>query len=411
MTVRHLRLSEVCDINPRLPRTHDLADDDKVSFVPMAAVDEVSGAIRSAEVRRFAEVKKGYTFFADGDVLFAKITPCMENGKAALAGGLAGGRGFGSTEFHVLRAGDQVMPEWLRYFVRRESFRRDAKRNFTGTAGQQRVPTSFLQNALIPVPPRAEQQRTVDLLNRAEGIVRLRRQAQQKAAELIPAIFVDMFGDPATNPKGWPMRSVRELVARFEGGKNLQAASEGSTDFRILKVSAVTSGEYVEAESKPTPDDYEPPSSHIVREGDMLFSRANTEQLVGATAVVRSTNGRTLLPDKLWRFVWAERVEQAFMHALFQSAHVRQELGKLSSGTSASMRNISQAKLFELRLPVPPLAQQSVFARHAEALQSIQLQQALAFEKAMATFNALLARAFLAERAAETVHEAEGAVA
>jgi type I restriction enzyme S subunit len=207
------------------------------------------------------------------------------------------------------------------------------------------------------------------------------------------------------------MRSVRGIVARFEGGKNLQAASEGSTDFRILKVSAVTSGEYVEAESKPTPEDYEPPPNHIVREGDMLFSRANTEQLVGATAVVRSTNGRTLLPDKLWRFVWAERVEQVFMHALFQSAHVRQELGKLSSGTSASMRNISQAKLFELRLPVPPLAQQSVFARHAEAMLSIQSQQALALEKATATFDALLARTFAAERAADAVHEAEGAVA
>ena len=410
MTVRYLRLAEVCEINPRLPRTHGLVDDDEVSFVPMAAVDEVSGAIKSAEVRRYAEVKKGYTSFADGDVLFAKITPCMENGKAALADELVGGRGFGSTEFHVLRSGDQVMPEWLRYFVRRESFRHDAKRNFTGTAGQQRVPASFLQNAMIPVPSRAEQQRVVDQLSRAEGIVRMRRQAQQKAAELIPAIFVDTFGDPATNPKGWPMRTVRELVARFEGGKNLQAASEGSTDYRILKVSAVTSGVYIEAESKPTPDDYEPPQNHIVREGDMLFSRANTEELVGATAVVRATNGRTLLPDKLWRFVWAEPVEQAFMHALFQSAHVRQELGKLSSGTSASMRNISQAKLFELRLLVPPLAQQSAFARHAEAVQSIRSQQTLALQKATATFGGLLARAFSAKGAAVAVHEAEEVV-
>lgn len=267
------------------------------------------------------------------------------------------------------------------------------------------------EGTLIPLPEIHEQQRIVDLLSRAEGIVRLRRQAQQKAAALIPAIFVDMFGDPATNPKGWPMRTVRELVARFEGGKNLQAASEGSTDFRILKVSAVTSGEYIEAESKPTPDDYEPPSNHIVREGDMLFSRANTEELVGATAVVRSTNGRTLLPDKLWRFVWAEPVEQAFMLALFQSAHVRQELGKLSSGTSASMRNISQAKLFDLRLPVPPLAQQSAFARHADALVSIQSQQDLALVKAKATFDALLARAFSSPGAAEAVHDAERALA
>lgn len=290
---------------------------------------------------------------------------------------------------------DRVLPDWLALFLRSEVFRTWTRQS-TG-ANIKNIRKSELEAFPVPVPPMAEQRRIVDLLSRAEGIVRMRRQAQQKAAALIPAIFVDMFGDPATNPKGWPMRSVRELVARFEGGKNLQAASEGSTDFRILKVSAVTSGEYIEAESKPTPDDYEPPANHIVREGDMLFSRANTEELVGATAVVRSTNGRTLLPDKLWRFVWAEPVEQAFMLALFQSAQVRQELGKLSSGTSASMRNISQAKLFELRLPVPPLAQQSTFSRHAEALVSVQSQQALALEKATATFNALLARAFTSD--------------
>ena len=85
-------------------------------------------------------MKRGYTSFAEDDVLFAKITPCMENGKAAIARGLASRQGFGSTEFHVLRAKESVLPEWLYYFVRQERFRREARRSFTGTAGQQRVP-------------------------------------------------------------------------------------------------------------------------------------------------------------------------------------------------------------------------------------------------------------------------------
>ena len=83
--VRMQRLGDVCAINPRLPRDHGLANDTSVSFVPMAAVSEVSGAIESATLRRYAEVRKGYTSFTDGDVLFAKITPCMENGKSAVA--------------------------------------------------------------------------------------------------------------------------------------------------------------------------------------------------------------------------------------------------------------------------------------------------------------------------------------
>ena len=251
-----------------------------------------------------------------------------------------------------------------------------------------------VQDVEMPLPSLPEQRRIVDLLTRAEGIVRLRREAEKKAAELIPALFLNMFGDPATNPKGWAVRKVSDFVSRFEGGKNIQAGSENGSPYRILKVSAVTSGVYRESESKPSPDGYCPPASHIVRVSDMLFSRANTEELVGATAIVERTDGKTLLPDKLWRFVWNEPVEQAYMHALFQSVHVRRELGKLSSGTSASMRNISQGKLFRLPLPIAPFANQKDFAEQAAAVRSIQTQQSAATAKAQATFDALLARSF-----------------
>lgn len=252
----------------------------------------------------------------------------------------------------------------------------------------------FLKELAVPKPPLPEQLRLVDILSRAEGIVRLRREAERKAAELIPALFIDLFGDPATNPKGWPSRPVADFVDRFEGGKNLQAGSGNRSGYRILKVSAVTSGIYRETESKPAPDDYHPPESHIVRSGDMLFSRANTQELVGATVVVEKTDGTSLLPDKLWRFVWSEPVDQAYMHALFQSRHVRTELGKLSSGTSESMRNISQGKLFAFSLPVAPIDLQRSFGEQVAAIRAIQSQQAAATAKAQASFDALLAEAF-----------------
>jgi len=126
----------------------------------------------------------------------------------------------------------------------------------------------------------------------------------------------------------------------------------------------------------------------------MLFSRANTEELVGATAIVESTDGQTLLPDKLWRFVWNEPLESAYMHALFQSAHVRRELGKLSSGTSASMRNIAQAKLYGLSLPIAPHAIQKEFTERWAMLASIRSQQTAATAKAQAAFDAQLAKCF-----------------
>lgn len=121
MTQCWMPLAEICEINPRLSRDHGLTNDAQVSFVPMAAVDEASGVIRDKQQRAFLEVKKGYTSFRDGDVLFAKITPCMENGKSAIAKDLLNGFGFGSTEFHVLRANGRALPEWIYYFVRREA--------------------------------------------------------------------------------------------------------------------------------------------------------------------------------------------------------------------------------------------------------------------------------------------------
>ena len=289
----------------------------------------------------------------------------------------------------------KVDPEYLYWFLR-GSERAVLTRGIKKGATVHSVQSDFIENLEVPLPKRVEQRRIVDLLSRAEGIVRLRREAKRKTAELVPAILQDMVGDPARNPKGWRVRRVSDFVARFEGGKNLQAGSEGGSPYRILKVSAATSGEYLESESKPTPNDYVPPAHHIVRAGDLLFSRANTVDLVGATAIVEATDGKTLLPDKLWRFVWSEEVESRYMHALFQNSHVRRELGRLSSGTSASMRNISQAKLFELRLPVAPIEVQRQFARTADLARSISAQQANAFLKAVATFDSVLARSFSA---------------
>ena len=209
-------IGEVCQVNPRATKAR-YREDMLVSFVPMAAVNEQLGAITVCEERPVAEVSKGYTSFEDGDVLFAKITPCMENGKTALAQNLTNGIGRGSTEFHVLRPGSHALGEYVYHFVRQARFRDEAKRNFTGTAGQQRVPKSFLENALIPLPPLDEQRRIVGILNRAAKIERLRAQAQELMGEFIPALFIKMFGDPVENPYGHHQQPLSECANFISG--------------------------------------------------------------------------------------------------------------------------------------------------------------------------------------------------
>lgn len=154
-------LGECCDVNRRDIALKKISDDTIVSFVPMAAVDADKGIIAKPVDRPFSEVRKGFTPFSNGDVIFAKITPSMENGKAAIASRLTNGFGFGSTEFHVIRPKESVIAGWVFHFVRQQSFRDEAKGSFTGTAGQLRVPEKFILNTDIPLAPVPEQQRVI----------------------------------------------------------------------------------------------------------------------------------------------------------------------------------------------------------------------------------------------------------
>ena len=384
-------LEDVCAINPRLPRNHGLADDAMVSFVPMAAVDEHAGIIGAHQSRTYSEVKKGYTYFVDDDVLFAKITPCMENGKAAIARELIGGVGFGSTEFHILRSNGAVLPEWLFYFVRREAFRAEAKRNFTGTAGQQRVPTTFLARALIPTPPLDEQRRIVDLLARAEGIVRLRREAEQKAAELIPALFLDMFGDPATNPKGWELAPMKNLVSFVSGGtpskerddywtgdlpwvspKDMKRICiDDALDHVNRKVIAETSIKLI------------PVGSVLIVVRGMI--------LIHSVPVAISLVPLTINQD-MKALVPSQAVHGAYLLWMLRVSEPRllQTVATAAHGT----KKLETSDLEKLLVPVPPSDIQRAFASRIHEVESIQAQQSAASVKAQETFDALLASVF-----------------
>ena len=151
-------LGSTCNINPKKSLDSRLVSGVIVSFVPMPAVTE-HGEIDATAIKEYDEVKTGFTYFAENDVLFAKITPCMENGKGAVAKGLHNGIGFGSTEFHVLRPiSGKTDPYWIYTLTAFSQFRMDAASNMTGSAGQRRVPASFLENYRVSLPPIALQE-------------------------------------------------------------------------------------------------------------------------------------------------------------------------------------------------------------------------------------------------------------
>ncbi|WP_172423168.1 restriction endonuclease subunit S [Paenibacillus larvae] len=163
---KHVILSDVVQVNPRRTKLQHISDEQECTFVPMGAVSEISGTIEEPEVKSFVIVKKGYTYFEENDIIFAKITPCMENGKTALASKLINGFGFGSTEFHVIRAKQHINNKYIYFLLRSSKFRYEAKMHMTGAVGQQRVPKSFLENYKFQLPPVEEQAKIVDLLEK-----------------------------------------------------------------------------------------------------------------------------------------------------------------------------------------------------------------------------------------------------
>lgn len=159
------KLTEICEINPRVNKS-GIRPETVVSFVPMPAVGAETGEISVSETRTFAEVSKGYTSFEQDDVLFAKITPCMENGKMAVVPEMVSEFGFGSTEFHVLRPNDGVHPAFIYHAVSNRGFRYHAEHNMTGAVGQKRVPAAVLERHVVSLPPLNEQRRIVARIER-----------------------------------------------------------------------------------------------------------------------------------------------------------------------------------------------------------------------------------------------------
>ena len=188
------RLGNCCIINPKKSDDNRLTQDLMVSFVPMPYVSE-KGEIDASEIKSYNDVKSGFTYFAENDVLFAKITPCMENGKGAVAKGLSNGIGFGSTEFHVLRPINGTSdPHWLYAVTTFKQFRIDAANNMTGSAGQRRVPASFLEAYKVSVPPIDLQNEFATFVEQTDKLKFEVKQALEKLEILKKSLMQKYFG-------------------------------------------------------------------------------------------------------------------------------------------------------------------------------------------------------------------------
>ena len=216
-------LGEVCQIKPPKSEARDrLATDGLVSFLPMENMGIGEKFVRATQAKPLSSVVGSYTYFADGDVLLAKITPCFENGKLGIAEGLTNGIGFGSSEYIVFRPEKTLSKEWLYYYLSRETFRVEGAVRMSGAVGHKRVSKEFIESYSIPVPPLPEQRRIVAILDEAfDGIATAKANAEknlQNARALFESHLQSVDDEKA---------SLGDLVNITTGKLDANAATEG----------------------------------------------------------------------------------------------------------------------------------------------------------------------------------------
>ena len=207
-------LDEVCQIKPPKSEARDrLAADGLVSFLPMEDMGIEEKFVRATQAKPLSAVVGSYTYFADGDVLLAKITPCFENGKLGIAEGLTNGIGFGSSEYIVFRPDKTLSKEWLYYYLSRETFRVEGAARMSGAVGHKRVSKEFIESYPIPVPPLPEQQRIVGILDEAfEGLATATANAEKNlhnARALFESHLQSVF---TQRGPGWVEKTLEEIA-------------------------------------------------------------------------------------------------------------------------------------------------------------------------------------------------------
>lgn len=362
---RWVRLGEACQINPRRPSL-DVNPTTEVTFVPMSAVDAELGIIYTPEIKPFSAVKTGYTYFEENDVLFAKITPCMENGKSAVARGLLNNIGFGSTEFHVLRPIDSVLSEWIWLYVRKKDFRESARAAFRGGVGQQRVPAEFLQEACIPLPPLNEQRRIVAKVEMLMEQVREARCLRQKAVEdtdrLWQAVLADTFPCPGTDlPPNWRWVRLGEVASRPQYGFT-KSATLHPIGPKFVRITDITSGEidwskvpYCECDTKKL-------GKYRLYPGDVLFARSGS---VGATILIKETPYDAVFASYLIRVRFRESVLSEFTNLLLKAPVCQRQL--IPQG--AAQKNINARLIESILIPLPPMSEQRRIVAYLKVVQ------------------------------------------
>ena len=386
-----MKLKDICEVNPKMRM---IGDEEQVSFVPMPCVSE-DGKIDASVIRTFGEVKKGYTTFAEKDVLFAKITPCMENGKGAIAKGLKNGVGCGSSEFHVLRPVDGIVTsEWLYYLTAWSRFRKEAEKHMTGSAGQRRVPKAYLENYEVHLPSKVIQERQTKILYHLQNIIDHRKNEILRLDELIKARFVEMFGHPDLNEKKWDVYKLGTLckVSSSRRIHQNELSAEGIPFLRIsdligrIETGTSESGLFIPITRYNELKD----RGMVPKAGDILLTARGT---LGRCYIIKSAD-KFYFQDGMitWLSDFDERITANYLAFLLSVSGFRKQIDSLQAGTTVAYLSISMTQMLNVMLP--PLELQDRFTDFIKQVDKSKVAVQKALKETQILFDSLMQKYF-----------------
>lgn len=374
------------------PRRHP---DLEINYIDLGAVDnETKEIAHPAFVKGSDAPSRARQLVSSGDVLVSTVRPNL-NAVAVVPESLDGA--IASTGFAVLRPDRELDKRYLFHWVRSPRFISSMVSKATG-ASYPAVSERIVKESLIPIPPLEEQRRTAGILDQADAIRAKRRQVLAHLDTLTQSIFYDMFGDVGDDR--WNRIPLGDLVARIDNGTspNCETRPAKPHEWGVLKLGAVTYGQFQPEENKAFLGNVASMVANEVQAGDVLMTRKNTRELVGAVALVDEVRPHLLLPDLIFRLhLDLDRIDPRYFQALMMNPRKRSAVRDLASGSAASMPNISKARLSKLLIELPPLDLQRRFAARAKQInaQRALVQRALDVDNEL--FASLQDRAFRGE--------------
>lgn len=363
------KLSEVCQIKPPKKEAKELLEvSDLVSFVPMNDLGIRQKSLNHKEAKALGEVVGSYTYFADNDVLLAKITPCFENGKLGIAKGLKNGIGFGSSEYIVFRSKGEIDPEYLFYFLSQDSFRDAGAKVMAGAVGHKRVPKEFIEDHQIPLPELEEQKRIVAILDEAFAGIDTAIANTEKNLANARELFESYLNIILTQKgEGWSQVTLSEVTGGiFTGpfGSLLHKSDYVENEIPLVNPAHITEVG-IEADLRKTvsKETAQRLKSYIMHEGDIVIGRRGE---MGRCAIVTEAEDGWLCGTGSFFIKSSSQCDSRYLVRLLRSEGCKRRLEKIAGG--AVMPNLSNKDLSSFHVDLPPLVQQALLIQRIDEL-------------------------------------------